>query len=114
MTTLLIPATTQDREGEAMKECPIRPLGDHVVLRLAEPIKQIGRILMPDTYQKKPQKGKVLAVGPDCKTQPCEKHTRLSAGMIVLFNEFAGSVHPDDKTILILREDELLAYEDEM
>jgi chaperonin GroES len=99
-----------------MKECAILPLGDHVVLKLTEPLKQVGRILLPDTYQKKPQKGKVLAVGPDCKMQSFmdgHSESRLKSGMVVLFNEFAGSVHPDDKSILIIREDELMAYESE-
>src|SRR5690348_3341661 len=43
----------------------IRPLGDRIVVqRVEQEERTAGGILLPDTARKKPQKGKVLAVGP--------------------------------------------------
>ncbi len=92
----------------------IVPLGDLVLLRLAEPQKQVGRILIPDVAVKKPQRGEVLAVGPDCKSETeidlsSSEAKRVKVGQVVLFNLYAGTVAPDDDRLLLIREDELLA-----
>ena len=43
----------------------IKPLGDRIVVRrFSAEEKTAGGILLPDTAKNKPQKGKVLAVGP--------------------------------------------------
>ena len=43
----------------------IKPLGDRVVIKRFEADeKTAGGILLPSTAQNKPQKGKVLSVGP--------------------------------------------------
>jgi len=43
----------------------IKPLGDRVVIKREEASeKTAGGILLPDTAKNKPQRGKVLAVGP--------------------------------------------------
>jgi chaperonin GroES len=94
----------------------IVPLGDRVLLRLTEPAKNVGRILIPDQYQKKPQSGEVLAVGPDCKEivgadrmeSDNQYRKRIKAGVVVIFNQYGGTVCPDDDTLLLIREDELL------
>lgn len=85
----------------------IIPLGDRVLLRLTEPAKQIGRILLPENARKKPQSGEVLAVGPDCK-KDSEGYQRLQPNQVAIFNQYAGTVCPDDDTLLLIREDELL------
>ena len=85
----------------------IVPLGDRVLLRLSESPKQIGRILLPENARKKPQSGEVLAVGPDCKKVD-ELEKRIKVGSVAIFNQYAGTVCPDDDTLLLIREDELL------
>ena len=43
----------------------VRPLGDRVVVRRLDPEeKTAGGIILPDNAKNKPQKGKILAVGP--------------------------------------------------
>ena len=43
----------------------VKPLGDRIVVRRQEASeKTAGGILLPDAAKDKPQKGKVLAVGP--------------------------------------------------
>ena len=97
-----------------MTKSKITPLADKVVLRLIGPPDKVGLIHLPQNRQVKPQKGEVLAVGPDCKNEPGyedrndAKYKRVKPGQVVLFNQYAGTTSPDDETILIIREDELL------
>lgn len=90
----------------------IKPLGDRVVLMpIAEEIKH-GGIILPDTLQKeKPQKGKVVEVGPG-RTDDNGKLIALSVkkGDIVLFTKYGpNELKIEDKEYLIAREDDILA-----
>jgi chaperonin GroES len=90
----------------------LKPLGNRVVV---EPIEQeevtAGGIVLPETAKEKPQKGKVLAVGPgdrdeDGKRIPMD----VSEGDTVLFAKYSGTeIKVDGKKLLILRENDLLA-----
>jgi chaperonin GroES len=91
----------------------IKPLGDRVVIRRFEAEeKTAGGILLPDTARNKPQKGKVLAVGPgklskDGKYQPLD----LKEGDTVLFTNWAGDEFKQAQgdNILLMRADDILA-----
>ena len=95
----------------------IKPLGDRVVIRRFEAEeKTAGGILLPDTAKNKPQKGKVLAVGPgklskDGKYQPLD----LKEGDTVLFTNWAGDEFKESRgeNILLMREEDVLAVLDE-
>ncbi len=90
----------------------LKPLGNRVVI---EPIEQeeitAGGIVLPETAKEKPQKGKVLSVGPgdrdeDGKRIPMD----VKEGDTVLFAKYAGTeIKVDGKKLLILRESDLLA-----
>jgi chaperonin GroES len=89
----------------------LRPLNDRVVvLRIEEDEKTSGGIIIPDTAKEKPQKGKVIAVGPgktdeDGKIIPMgiKKNDR------VLFGKYAGTeIKIDGVEHLIMREDDIL------
>ncbi len=90
----------------------LKPLGNRVVV---EPIEQeeltAGGIVLPETAKEKPQKGKVLSVGPgdrddDGKRIPLD----VNAGDTVLFAKYSGTeIKVDGKKLLILRESDLLA-----
>jgi chaperonin GroES len=90
----------------------LKPLGNRVVV---EPIEQedvtAGGIVLPETAKEKPQKGKVLSVGPgdrdeDGKRIPMD----VSVGDSVLYAKYAGTeIKIDGKKLLILRETDLLA-----
>jgi chaperonin GroES len=95
----------------------IKPLGDRIVIRRFEAEgKTAGGILLPDSAKNKPQKGKVLAVGPG-KLNKEGKRTPLTVkeGDIVLFTNWAGDEfkqsHGDN--ILLMREEDVLAVLDE-
>jgi chaperonin GroES len=90
----------------------LKPLGNRVVV---EPIEQedttSSGIVLPETAKEKPQKGKVLAVGPgerdeDGKRIPMD----VSEGDTVLYAKYSGTeIKLDGKKLLILRESDLLA-----
>ena len=92
----------------------IRPLDDRVVIEvLKAEEKTAGGIVLPDTAQEKPQRGKVVAVGPG---KLLESGTRVkpsvAKGDIVLFGRYAGSeVRVGEIEYQIMRESDILAKE---
>jgi chaperonin GroES len=90
----------------------LRPLDDRVVLKVLDAEeKSAGGILLPDSAQEKPQRGKVTAVGEGkLKKDGQRQKLDVKKGDIVLFGKYAGSdvkVGGDD--LKILRESEILA-----
>ena len=90
----------------------IRPLADRVVVKsMEEEEKTPSGIVIPDTAKEKPQRGKVLAVGPgkvleDGTRQPME----VKVDDVVLYAKYAGTeVKVDGEEYLILRESDILA-----
>ena len=90
----------------------LRPLDDRVVLKVLDAEeKTAGGIVLPDTAQEKPQRGKITAVG-NGKLGKDGKRLALDVkkGDVVLFGKYAGSdVVVDGTDYKILRESEILA-----
>ncbi len=90
----------------------IRPLDDRVVVEALEAEEQTaGGILLPDTAKQKPQRGKVLAVGPG-KLRDDGKRSAVAVviGDEVLFGRYAGNdVEVGGKEYKIMRENDILA-----
>jgi chaperonin GroES len=90
----------------------LKPLGNRVVV---EPIEQeevtAGGIVLPETAKEKPQKGKVLSVGPGERDEEGKRIPMdVKEGDTVLFAKYAGTeIKIDNKKLLILRESDLLA-----
>ena len=93
----------------------LKPLGNRVVV---EPIEEeeitASGIVLPETAKEKPQKGKVLAVGPGERNEDGERMPLdVDEGDTVLFAKYAGTeIKMDGKKLLILRESDLLAILD--
>lgn len=90
----------------------IQPTADRLVVEAVEEETTASGIIIPDTASKeKPQKGKVIAVGPgrmsdENKRIPME----VKEGDIVLFTKYAPSeVKVDGKELLVLNESDVLA-----
>jgi chaperonin GroES len=90
----------------------IRPLDDRI---LVEPLeaeeKTAGGILLPDMAKEKPQRGKIVAVGPG-KFRDSGDRTPLSVkvGDEVLFGRYAGSeLKEGGKEYKVMREGDVLA-----
>jgi chaperonin GroES len=94
----------------------IRPLGDRVVVQRQElDEKTSGGLYLPDTAKKKPQKGKILAVGPGRLLKDgTRRPLQVKEGDTVLFTNWAGDEfkkHGGDE-ILLMREEDILAVLD--
>lgn len=90
----------------------IQPLGYRVLVKRAKVSASKGGILLPETAQKKPTEGEVIAVGPGIVDEAGHfKKPEVVVGDSVMFNGYAGSVvkTEDDQTeYLILSVDDLL------
>lgn len=90
----------------------IRPLADRVLVeRIEEEEVKKGGIIIPETAKEKPQRGKVIAVGPGRLDENGNRvPMEVKVGDEILFSKYAGTeVNIDDKEYLIMREDEILA-----
>ncbi|MGD1001108.1 MAG: co-chaperone GroES [Candidatus Brocadiia bacterium] len=90
----------------------IHPLDDRIVVEPMEAEeKTAGGILIPDTAKEKPQKGKVVAVGPGKLLDDGKRATpSVKKGDIVLYAKYGGSdVKVGEKEYLIMRESDVLA-----
>ena len=89
----------------------LKPLGDRLIVRAIEEEETTASgIVLPDTAKEKPQRGKVLAVGPgryeDGKLVPLD----VKKGDEIIFSKYGGTeikLGADD--VLILRESDVLA-----
>src|SRR5947209_19021732 len=90
----------------------VRPLDDRVVVEpLEAEEKTAGGILLPDTAKQKPQRGRVLAVGPG-KLNDDGKRVALSVavGDEVIYGRYSGNdIEVSGKDLKIMREGDLLA-----
>jgi len=90
----------------------VRPLDDRVVVETLEAEdKTAGGILLPDTAKQKPQRGRVLAVGPGPRDEDGE-HIAMDVeeGDEVIFSKYGGTeIKVGTDEVLILRESDVLA-----
>jgi chaperonin GroES len=90
----------------------VRPLDDRVVVEpLEAEEKTAGGILLPDTAKQKPQRGRVLAVGPGKLRDSGERsHLAVSKGDEVLYGRYSGNdITVEGKELKIMRETDILA-----
>jgi chaperonin GroES len=95
--------------GNDMK---LRPLHDRLVVeRVEESDRTKSGILIPDSAQEKPQRGKVISAGPGKRLEDGTLITLdVRAGDHILFGKYDGNeITVDGHDYLILREDEVLA-----
>lgn len=90
----------------------LQPLHDRIIVeRAAKEEMSAGGIILPDSAQEKPNRGKVLAVGPGKRLDsgtlaPID----VNAGDEVLYGKYSGTeVTVGDTEYTILRADEVLA-----
>ena len=90
----------------------IKPLDDRVVIEVLEAEeKTAGGIVLPDTAKEKPQKGKILAIGPGKLLDNGERASfSVKVKDLVLFGKYSGQdITIDGKEYKIMRENEILA-----
>jgi len=90
----------------------VRPLDDRVVVEPLEAEESTaGGIILPDTAKQKPQRGKVLAVGPGKALENGNRApVAVSVGDEVLYGRYSGNdIEVAGKEIKIMRESDILA-----
>jgi chaperonin GroES len=90
----------------------IRPLADKVLVeRVEAESKTAGGIVLPDTAKEKPQRGKIVSVGPGKILEDGKnKEMQIKKGDLVLFTSYAGTeVKIDGKEYLIMDESDIMA-----
>ena len=90
----------------------LQPLGDRLIVEaLEEEEITVSGIVLPDTAKEKPQRGRVLAVGPGPRDEDGEYiEMDLAPGDEIIFSKYGGTeikLGADD--YLILRESDVLA-----
>lgn len=95
-----------------MAKISIRPLDDRVVVEpLAAEETTAGGIVLPDSAQEKPQRGKIVAVGPGKLLDSGERgELSVTVGDEVIFGKYGGTEMEIEGTdVKILRESDILA-----
>jgi chaperonin GroES len=92
----------------------LTPLGDRIIVRRDQSqTKSSGGIILPDSSKSKPQRGKVLAVGPGRLLKDGKrKGMQVKEGDAILFTSWAGDEFKEQRSldeILVMREEDVLA-----
>ena len=85
----------------------LKPLADRVLVEpSAAETKTNSGIIIPDTAQEKPQRGKIVAVGKGTKEHPIS----IKVGDNVLYGKYSGTdLKYEGKDYLIMKESDILA-----
>jgi len=90
----------------------IRPLDDRVIVKQSEAEEVTsGGIVLPDSAQEKPQRGKVFSTGPGKLLDSGERGALcVKKGDEVFYGKYSGNeVEIDEEKYVILRESDILA-----
>ena len=90
----------------------LQPLGDRLIVEvLEEEETTMSGIVLPDTAREKPQRGKVLAVGPGSRNDKGDLvPLDVAEGDEIIFSKYGGTeVKVGLEDLLILRESDVLA-----
>jgi chaperonin GroES len=97
----------------AKKKMNIKPLANRVLVkRLEEDLqKTAGGIIVPDTAMEKPQRGKVVAMGPGRMNEEGKRiKMDVKVGDDILFGKWSGSeISIDGDEFLFMKDDDILA-----
>ncbi len=90
----------------------LQPRGDRVIVEaLEEEETTSSGIVLPDTAKEKPQRGRVLAVGPGARSESGEIiPMEVAVGDEVIYSKYGGTeIKVGADEVLVLRESDVLA-----
>ena len=90
----------------------LQPLGDRLIVEVLEEEEMtVSGIVLPDTAKEKPQRGRVLAVGPGSRNDKGELVPMdVAQDDEIIFSKYGGTeVKLGTDEVLILRESDVLA-----
>lgn len=95
-----------------MANVRLRPLDDRVVVEPQEAEERTsGGIVLPDSAKERPQRGKIISIGPG-KLLDNGHRGELSVGVgdVVIYGKYSGTdIEVSGKDVKILRESDILA-----
>ena len=95
-----------------MAKIKVRPLDDRVIVETMEAEeKTAGGIVLTDSAQEKPQRGKVVAVGPGRLLDNGERgQLSVAVGDEVIYGKYGGmDIEVNGEEVKIVRESDILA-----
>ena len=90
----------------------LQPLGDRIIVEALEDEETTASgIVLPDTAKEKPQRGRVLAVGPGARNDKGELvPLDVAEGDEIIFSKYGGTeIKLGADEVLVLRESDVLA-----
>ena len=90
----------------------LQPLNDRLIVEaLEEEESTVSGIVLPDTAREKPQRGRVLAVGPGARDKDGKRiEMDVAEGDEIVFSKYGGTeIKLGADEVLILRESDVLA-----
>jgi chaperonin GroES len=76
----------------------IQPVANRLLIEPEEVSSKKGNIYIPDTAVDKPQKGRIIACGPDCK--------QAKVGNDVIWTKYIGAeIEVEGRKLIIMKED---------
>lgn len=100
-----------------MRKLAFKPTAGYILIEPVEAERKTpSGIVLPETHEEKPQKGKVLAVGPDevcdCGCKDCKKPAPCKTGDLVIYKQWGGNeVKIEGKEYLFVKFEDILAVE---
>ncbi len=92
-----------------MSKLNIRPLHDRVIIQRLEERTTESGIVIPETAGDKPQRGKVVAVGPGKYDNGAVRKPDVKVGDEVLFGKYSGTeVKVSGQDLLVMREEDIM------
>ncbi len=92
-----------------MSNLNIRPLHDRVIIERLDERTTASGIVIPDTAGDKPQRGKVVAIGPGKYENGALRKLDVKVGDQVLFGKYSGTeVKVNGKELLVMREEDIM------
>ena len=98
--------------AQVLSKTSLRPLDDRVVVQPSEAeATTAGGIVLPDSAREKPQRGKVVAVGPGKLLDSGNRgEMSVAVGDVVIYGRYGGSeLEVNGVEMKILRESDILA-----
>lgn len=101
-----------------MAKINLKPAAGYVLIEPQEAVKKTSSgIVLPESHDEKPQKGKVLAIGPaekcncgcgkDCKNDPPCK-----VGDVVIYKKWGGNEYKiEEKELMFIKFEDIMAVE---
>lgn len=101
-----------------MTKINLKPTAGYVLVEPEESVKTTSSgIVLPESHEEKPSKGKVLAVGPSCRCD-CDKDkcdcgkSPCKLGDVIIYKKWGGNEYKiNDKEYLFVEFKDILAIE---